>query len=349
MILYIIRFSLSLAMFYGFYKLLLEKEKTFVFNRFFLLLGLVFSLVVPLISFSGPEEFKMLLSDTGLNVSQQMITWNQLFDVVYLGVTFIFLVRFGIDTTKLWRRIKKGKIEWINDTKVVLTNKSHAPYSFMNYVFISEQNFAHIEPELIDHEIAHVRQGHTYDILLIEFVKAFIWINPMLGLFKKSMRLNHEFLADQSAINNTTSISHYQNMLLGYFMSQDVPAIASGFNFSLTKKRFLMMKKRKSKTQYLKQLMALPLIAFILWSCSDNQGVTGKEMLKYWRYTANMEEILRTGQMNEKDLEEGIILPIENKAEYDALQDIYNRMNSNQKKSVYELPPYLEPIEDSSN
>ena len=109
------------------------------------------------------------------------------------------------------------------------------------------------------------------------------------------------------------------------------------------------MKKRKSKTQYLKQLMALPLIAFILWSCSDNQGVTGKEMLKYWRYTANMEEILRTGQMNEKDLEEGIILPIENKAEYDALQDIYNRMNSNQKKSVYELPPYLEPIEDSSN
>lgn len=72
-------------------------------------------------------------------------------------------------------------------------------------------------------------------------------------------------------------------------------------------------------------------------------------MLKYWRYTANMEEILLTGGMNENDLKDGIILPIENRKQYDELQDIYSRMNSSQKKSVYELPAYLEPIENTTS
>ncbi len=91
-------------------------------------------------------------------------------------------------------------------------------------------------------------------------------------------------------------------------------------------------------------MLVIPLFVFIIWACSDNSGVTGKEMLMYWRYTASMEEILRTGGMNEKDLNEGILLPIENRKQYDELQDIYSRMNNTQKKSVYELPPYLEPI-----
>ena len=106
-----------------------------------------------------------------------------------------------------------------------------------------------------------------------------------------------------------------------------------------------MMTKVKSKTQHIRQFMVLPILALILWACSDSGGVSGKEMLHYWRYTANMEEVLRTGDMNEEDLKEGIIQPIETRAQYDELADIYNRMSNAQKESVYELPPYLEPID----
>ena len=347
MILYLLRFSLALAMVYGFYKLVLEREKAFVFNRFFLLIGLMISLAVPLISLSGPEEFKAILSTTELSVDQNMVQWENIFNLLYLTVTSVFLLRFAHDMFRLLRRVKTGKLKLIDGTKVILTSDSHPPYSFLYYVFISENEFDQIKPELIHHEIAHVKQKHTFDVLLVELVKAIIWINPMLGLFKKTIRLNHEFLADHTAINSTTSISDYQKILLGYFTAKEAPSIASGFNISLTKKRFLMMTKTKSKSQIAKQFLVLPLLALILWSCSDSHGVTGKEMLKYWRYTASMEEILRTGEMNEGDLKEGIILPIENRKQYDELQDIYSRMNGSQKKSVYELPPYLEPIESN--
>ena len=102
-----------------------------------------------------------------------------------------------------------------------------------------------------------------------------------------------------------------------------------------------MMTKTKSKMATIKQWLVLPLFVFLFWACSDNGGVTGKEMLQYWRFTANMEEVLQTGGMNEKDRQEGILQPIETKAQYDKLVDIYNRMNHSQKNSVYKLPPYL--------
>jgi len=100
----------------------------------------------------------------------------------------------------------------------------------------------------------------------------------------------------------------------------------------------------RRKAGYYKQALVLPMVILVFWACSDNEGVSGKEMLKYWRYTANMEEVLQTGMMNEEDLKEGIILPIEDKQQYDELQSIYNRMNKAQKESVYPLPGYLEPL-----
>ncbi|MEQ8473811.1 MAG: M56 family metallopeptidase [Marinoscillum sp.] len=341
MILYVLRFSLSLAIVYGFYRLVLEKEKSFVFNRTYLLAGLLVSLVVPLISFSGPEEFKAIFSVAQQNFNSSTIRWEQLINLAYLLISFVFFIRFAVDIRRLLRVVRTGELKIVDGSKIILTDQVEPPYSFFKYVFINRDQFEHVNSELIVHELTHVRQGHTIDILIIELIKAVFWINPMIGVYKRAMQLNHEFLADLVAIKHSPNTLHYQEILLGYFAAKEPVNIASGFNFSLTKKRFRMMTKSKSKTQYIKQLMVLPVLALILWACSDNAGVTGKEMLQYWRYTANMEEILRTGSMNEKDLKEGIIQPIRTRKEYDDLADIYNRMNSAQKESVYELPPYI--------
>ncbi|UII20661.1 M56 family metallopeptidase [Fulvivirga ligni] len=341
MILYIIRFSLALSLVYLFYKALLEKEKAFVFNRFFLIIGVVISLIPPFIPLPGTQEIKSILINAEQTADFQLIPWQNIINWLYLAITSIFLIRFSMDVFHLLGKMKKGKKIDIEGTQVILTQLAQPPHSFLNYVFIHEHDFEGIHQELIAHEITHVKQRHTYDILFIELVKAFFWINPVVGLIKKSMRLNHEFLADASAIKCAPSISSYQNILLTYFTAQDAPGMASGFNFSLTKKRFTMMTKQKTKTQIIKQILVLPLLALIIWSCSDNPGVSGKEMLKYWRYTASMEEILQTGVINNADLKEGIILPIENKKQYNELKDIYNRMNNTQKESVYNLPSYL--------
>lgn len=346
MILYILRFSLSIAIVFGFYKVFLEKERTFIFNRIFLLSGLIVSLIVPLISFSGTEEFKIMLNSTQQTINESIFQWESIINVTYGLITSVLLVRFGWDTRKLIMRIRAGELKIVDGAKVILSDQKEPPYAFLNYVFINKTQFDDIHTELIKHEIAHVEQGHTLDILIIELIKTILWINPMLGMFKSSMQLNHEFLADNYAIAYASSTAAYQNMLLSYLLVDEPANIVSGFNFSLTKKRLMMITKPASKIQRLKQLMTIPIIVLLFWACSDNEGVSGKEMLQYWRYTANMEEVLRTGTMNEADLKEGIIQPIKGKAQYDELVNIYNRMSTTQKESVYELPPYMTPIEE---
>ncbi len=162
-------------------------------------------------------------------------------------------------------------------------------------------------------------------------------------VYKRAMQLNHEFLADNSVVHSHDNVKYYQGLLLDYLDAATVP-LSCGFNFAITKKRLIMMKKQKTKIHRLKQALVIPLFILVLVACSDNPGVSGEEMLKYWRSTANMEEVLRTGTMNEDDVKKGIIVPIETKAQYDSLMDIYNRMNKAQKKSVYKLPAYLEPV-----
>jgi len=239
MILYILRFSLSLAIVFVFYKVILEKERTFAFNRFFLLGGLAVSLMVPLISFSGPEELKVILNTTQQNIKHSIIQWELFINISYLLITSVLLIRFGLDIRKLLKSVRSGELKIIDGAKVILTNQTEPPYSFFKYVFINKKKFDNINTELIKHELAHVQQGHTLDILFVEFVKTVLWINPMLGIFKKSMQLNHEFLADHFAIAYAPSISEYQKVLLTYFTAAESVNIASGFNFSLTKKRLL--------------------------------------------------------------------------------------------------------------
>ena len=344
MILYILRFSLSLLMVYGFYKLVLEKERVFSFNRFYLLFGLGLSLMIPMVSLSGPEQLKTILNTTQHHIEDSIIKWDLIIDLIYVLISSVFLVRFGLNVQELLQKAKTSEVKALDGAKVVLVEEAETPNSFLNYIFINKLQFEQIEPELLKHELAHVQQKHTVDVLIIELLKTLFWINPLLAHYKKAMQLNHEFLADRSAIAHTKSTSAYQKTLLAYLSHEKPINIASGFNFSLTKKRFIMMTKPKSNTAILKQMLVVPLMAFILWSCSDNGGVSGKEMLHYWRYTANMEEVLRTGDMSEKDRKEGIIIPLETRAQYDELQDIYNRMSKAQKESVYALPPYLEPI-----
>lgn len=176
-------------------------------------------------------------------------------------------------------------------------------------------------------------------------MKNFIWVNPMLIIYKRAMQLNHEFLADNSVVHSHNNIKYYQGLLIDYLDASKTP-LSCGFNFSVTKKRLKMMRKQKEKIHSIKQSMVIPLFILILIACSDNPGVSGEEMLNYWRSTANMEEVLRTGTMDDEDLKKSIIVPIETKARYDSLMDIYNRMNKAQKKSVYKLPAYLEPISE---
>ncbi|MFC2128601.1 M56 family metallopeptidase [Bacteroidota bacterium] len=160
------------------------------------------------------------------------------------------------------------------NTQIVLVEPKTLPYSFFKYIFVNRSDFENgkIEKELITHEQIHCQQYHSLDILIIELIKVFLWFNPLIWLFRKTIQLNHEFLADHKVLSNY-NLNDYQNTLLNLVFRNNSSYLASNLNYSLTKKRLVMMTKNYTFSKSIYQKIAainLFLVLTIVFSFSQN-------------------------------------------------------------------------------
>jgi bla regulator protein BlaR1 len=260
------------------YYLILEREKMYRFNRFFLLFSVLFSFGVIFITITVPapvmpvQEEMVFANDTlPVATSIQAYTPAELSNLVpnllwglYFAVTAFMLARFIRNLYKLTSKIRKIALTGYNGATLVLTNEKAIPHSFLNYIFIDREKFekGQIEKEILQHELTHVRQRHSVDILLIELLIVFAWFNPLLFLFRRSMLLNHEFLADDAVVQTFNDVESYQMLLFQTVNTRNNIILSSPFNYLITKKRLIMMTRETSqKVAILKQIAIIPLIA----------------------------------------------------------------------------------------
>lgn len=297
MVAYLIKSSLCLLVLWGFYRLILEKEKFHGVKRFYLLFCLAFSFGIPLITFTYVEEVyynptEVIVSEGTPIIHSKIPQQNQnsealnyaLFALYLLGV-IVFALRFIHNLYRLYTTVntneKKKDVVHTN----VLLNKKIIPYSFLKYIFLPKAEFESgaIPEEILLHEQAHVIQRHTWDILFIEFVQVIFWFNPLLIYIKKAIQLNHEFLADQSVVNKQFSIKNYLNLLVNYPVSPNQAALTSPINYSLTKKRIFMMSKQFSKTRAVTRLLLLIPVILGCILLFNNQIIAQQK--NTWTYT----------------------------------------------------------------
>jgi len=127
-------------------------------------------------------------------------------------------------------------------------------------------------------------------LLFIELVQLLFWFNPLLLLYKRSIKLNHEFLADRVVLRNNANLSAYQNLLLAFSSNVRPPSLANAINYSFIKKRFTVMKKQTSpQAIWLRSLLILPLVAFLLYGFSTKE-IIQKEILQEENVTGNLQE-----------------------------------------------------------
>ncbi|NUY80667.1 energy transducer TonB [Flavobacterium sp. MAH-1] len=238
------------------YKLLLENAKMHTFSRYYLLFALVFSIAIPFVRIqvetetvaqAAPQILPML------PMASQMIAAENPNPTDYLQICLwmmyaiglcIFGYRFAKNLFRIFSSIRKNKTEERDGVTYVLLASETLPHTFLNYIFVNADDFRNgLESQLLTHEITHVRQKHSFDILFTEILKTVFWFNPMLVLYKKTIRLNHEFLADEAVVAHHDSIS-YQELLLSKAHISNAFSLASSFNFSITKKRMIMMTTR---------------------------------------------------------------------------------------------------------
>lgn len=279
MVAFFIKFILCSGFLYSFYKLFLERESMYKINRFYLLFSLIFSLIAPLYKIDlpitatetniSPELLAFLMQNPELLQQEKGINFGDILNVIYILVGVIFLVRFIYNLYELMFKIKTE--EKIEDQEItyILDLDSNQPYSFWKYIFIPKKQLKSLHQNLIDHEKAHCIQKHSLDILLIEIFQILFWFNPLIYFYKKSIKLNHEFLADEYVLKRNSDLKTYQHQILDCIATQNPSMMASNFNFILTKKRLLMMTKNTSKRKVkILSFASLPFIlsAFVLFS-----------------------------------------------------------------------------------
>jgi len=182
-----------------------------------------------------------------------------LFSVYLLGVLF-FLTKFFFQLIKIFLLVRKYGINRQHGVNIVFTDKSFAPFSFFNLVFISKSETTDNKREIIAHEQVHVKQRHTVDLIFMELLTLFQWFNPFVWLYKKSLKEIHEYLADDGVIEQGYNSADYQELIFNQVFGSQVFQLANNFNHSLIKRRFIMMKKMKSKKfTSLKVMLSIPL------------------------------------------------------------------------------------------
>lgn len=291
-----------MAILFMVYQVFLEKEKMHRFNRWYLLGSIVFSVIVPLVNlqFSAhaipvlKQNYFTILDQNinpGLGNSQisqipvsfiqneTAINWITAGISLYTIISFILLVRFSRNIYVLLSGVSKNKIIQHQGARLVLVKSKTASYSFLNYIFINEEDYHNqlIENEIIIHELTHIRQKHSWDVIFIELLQIFFWLNPLLPYYKRAIQLNHEYLADEAVIKTFENIPAYQCLLLEKIGFNNHAHLTSSFNYSVTKKRFVMMTRTTTRLRaILKQLIILPLL-MILSCLFISKEITAQE------------------------------------------------------------------------
>ncbi|WP_413998574.1 M56 family metallopeptidase [Flavobacterium sp. W1B] len=273
---YLIKSSGLLILFFLAYHFMLRKETFFTANRWFLLAGLISSVLLPFVVFTkivwvNPSpaniNWSNIPSSAPIENNDFEINWYWVLIIGYaIGLT-LFLILFLLDFYSLTKILKNKKIHQQADFKFIDLTANVAPFSFFKTIVYNSSLYSKSELEaILEHEKVHSEQNHTVDVLISRLFCTVFWFNPVVWFYKKAIVQNLEFIADSEASKKISDKKAYQITLLKITTHENCVAITNHFYQSLIKKRIVMLNKNQSKKRnYWKYFSILPaLIAFVL-------------------------------------------------------------------------------------
>jgi TonB family protein len=256
--------------------LFLRNERFFFLNRIYLLAGILTSFLFPLISIHYTVILPVVQTVPADNAVVNEIQYTGksvlpdlkiiLLALYASGVLFVIALMFRQGKSVL-RTIKKSEIISLRPVKLIKTSDYTSAFSFFSYVFVNPSITDVETKEIMIHEMVHIRQKHWVDLLLVELLCMMQWFNPLVWIYVRFIRQNHEYLADEVALQQTSDPAIYKAVLLNQIVGAPVVSLSNSFNYSPNKKRFAMMKNIiTSPYRKMKVLLILPVFALVLFS-----------------------------------------------------------------------------------
>ena len=300
-LLYSLKAAGCLAVFYLFYKLLLSRDTLHRMNRVLLCGVLLLSFLLPLcvitvekelpgVSAAGidvipenyfrrdmvfenriPDDTRDLMIIEEPEPAPEPFDWGVLLGIIYFAGMFATLGWTVCNIVRVVRMTRRGqRIPLGNGSVLVLSDRIRAPFSWMRYVVMSEEDYACGGGTILVHEQAHQRLGHSWDLLLVDLLGCLQWFNPAMWLLRVELRAVHEYEADEQVLRCGVDAKDYQMLLIKKAVGGRWYSIANSFNHSKLKNRITMMlRKKSSRWTGARVLLLLPLTALALGAFAE--------------------------------------------------------------------------------
>lgn len=375
MIVFLIKSTLALALFYGMYHFFLSKESIFKFNRFFLLAALVFSFALPIVQLpqfipsvqvkssqlwdqwelkqtvdlgevmansevmDWPEKAFPKVETPQREVKPISFSWPLALGAIYFFGLVLFIIRFLIQLNGMRKLVTSNQKIDKDQYTLVLLKDNVLPFTFFKYLFVSKSQYqtSAIEAEILEHELAYIRQRHSWDILFVETLKCVFWFNPLLIIYKKAIQLNHEFLADEQVLRKLENYVSYQYLIVNKVSSLfEHHPISSAFNFHVTKRRLMMMGKVSHPMRLINLKLGSTIFTLFLFFTLTSSKV-GKDQVFFisdeTEGVEKFEKLLSEGFSEEKPF----VLELQ-KLNLEALRKVYVNLNEEERTQISHFP-----------
>ena len=295
LLVYQLKVGLCLIAFYLLWKLLLSRETLHRFNRVLLLTVTILAFVLPWVKLTlnqssavsdGIIDIEGLLAIGSIEAdSQSAATWNLIgfAYIIYMIGMVVLLLWHIYNGWNLRRLLRQGTTERMpnGDRLHVMAAVDIAPFSYFRHIVISEHDMHEASEQILTHEQAHIRLGHSYDVLFMDVVLLFQWWNPAAWLLRGELKQVHEYEADEAVLEKGVDARQYQLLLIRKSVGDQLFSMANNLNYQSLKKRIRMMTtKRSSRWQQLRALTVVPVAGLALMAFAHPEVVTVAEQIE---------------------------------------------------------------------
>ena len=271
--------ALCLVALYIIYKATMSHETLHRLNRVTLLAMVVLSAVLPMCRIEIVREVDAVLTPivdeesvvaVATNAAPETVDYRPIIEdalvVIFLIGAAFMVVRLAMSWLSVWRVVRSGEHEELGEgVRLTVVEKLSSPFSWFRHVVVSRTDMDENRDMILEHELAHVRFGHSWDVLFVDLALIVWWFNPAMWLLRRELQSLHEYQADDAVLNRGIDAKTYQLLLIKRAVGSRLHSVANCLNHSNLKNRITMMcRKQSSRWQSAKLLLVLPMVAISL-------------------------------------------------------------------------------------
>jgi len=288
---HIIKSSLCLIAFYFSYKVLLSKETFYKANRFILISIIVVSALIPFFELTIRQPLVAAVPVRVKNLEELFLQQHMRINVfaaerteiLYSLLFFIYLAGAGIQLVitcinfmKISRLTGRAVHIPYGNYVLALTDHDQSPFSWGKYIVLSKKDYGNSPEIIIQHELVHLKRGHSLDLLVAELAVITFWFNPVIWLLKNELKDIHEFEVDDTLLRMGVDSKQYQLLLIKKAVGDKVYSIANSFNQSKLSIRIRMMLRQKSNPWAQLKYACIVLLTFFSVIAFAKPGIAEK-------------------------------------------------------------------------